>query len=179
MGTVKDKILNALTLFYQAIKSVFVQTTNVVNNCASTSTTYPLSANQGTQLQSQIDDINSIISNKFSISAITVNNISESTYTSSVTSNSRVIKSLYLVVLSEQVTLTLNDAVSAGTTIKLGSISNYKPGLSIALSIWQNSTQSRRYMGYVGTDGTIAMKSNTDMPTGMYYIYIHATYIPR
>lgn len=64
MGTVREKILNALTLFYQAIKSVFVQTSNVVNNCASTSTTYPLSANQGTQLQSQIDDINSTLSNQ-------------------------------------------------------------------------------------------------------------------
>ena len=108
---------------------------------------------------------------------LTVDNINESTYTSSVTSNSRIIKSLYLAVLAEQVTLTLNSAISAGATIKLGSISTHKPGLSIALSIWQNSTQTRRYMGYVGTDGTIAMKSNTDMPAGTYYIYIHTTYI--
>ena len=63
MDTVRDKILNALTLFYQKIKSIFIQTTNVVNNCASTSTTYPLSAAQGTSLQGQIDDINSTLDN--------------------------------------------------------------------------------------------------------------------
>ena len=61
MDTVRDKILNALTLFYQKIKSIFVQTTNVVNNCASTSTSYPLSAAQGKNLQGQIDDINSTL----------------------------------------------------------------------------------------------------------------------
>lgn len=61
MDTVRDKILNALTLFYQKIKSIFVQTTNVVNNCASTSTSYPLSAAQGKNLQGQIDNINSTL----------------------------------------------------------------------------------------------------------------------
>lgn len=59
MSTVREKIINALTLFYTAIKSKFVLVGNVVNNCASTSTTYPLAANQGTQLQNQIDELNS------------------------------------------------------------------------------------------------------------------------
>lgn len=59
MSTVREKIINALTLFYAKIKTVFVQTNNVVNNCASTSTTYPLSAAQGTSLQTQIDELNS------------------------------------------------------------------------------------------------------------------------
>lgn len=63
MSTVREKIINALTLFYTAIKSKFVLVGNVVNNCASTSTTYPLAANQGTQLQNQIDELNSNFGN--------------------------------------------------------------------------------------------------------------------
>lgn len=86
MDTVRDKILNALTLFYQKIKSIFIQTTNVVNNCASTSTTYPLSAAQGTSLQGQIDDINSTLDNHIKLNTFCMSytrlNISGSNKTS-------------------------------------------------------------------------------------------------
>lgn len=58
MATVNDKIKSALTLFATKIKSTFVQTANVVNNCTSTSTTYPLSAKQGKVLQDQITELN-------------------------------------------------------------------------------------------------------------------------
>lgn len=77
------------------------------------------------------------------------------------------------------IVLNLSDTISAGTTIILGSISSYKPGISIPLVVWQNSTQTRRYMGSVNTDGTIGIKSNTDMSIGTYYIYINASYIPE
>lgn len=59
MSTVREKIIDALTLFWAKISTVLVRKANIVDNCASTSTEYPLSANQGTQLQSQIDELNS------------------------------------------------------------------------------------------------------------------------
>lgn len=74
-------------------------------------------------------------------------------------------------------TLTLSDTITAGTSITLGSISEYKPGISTAISVWQNSTQNRRYMASIGTDGKIILKSSTDMPASSYYIYIQAAYI--
>lgn len=40
------------------IKNTYVQKTNIVDNCQSTDTTSPLSANQGTVLQNQITEIN-------------------------------------------------------------------------------------------------------------------------
>ena len=58
MSTVREKIIDALTLFWAKISTVLVRKANIVDNCASTSTEYPLSANQGTQLQSQIDTLN-------------------------------------------------------------------------------------------------------------------------
>lgn len=111
------------------------------------------------------------------IQAVTVSGVSESTYSTSVTTNTRAIPSLCLVILNEQVTLTLSSAVTAGTTINLGTISSYKPGANVAVTIWQNSTQARRYMGVLTNKGVIEMKSNMDMSAGTYYIYITATYI--
>lgn len=63
MSTVREKIIDALTLFWAKISTVLVRKANIVDNCASTSTEYPLSANQGTQLQSQIDELNSNLTN--------------------------------------------------------------------------------------------------------------------
>lgn len=111
------------------------------------------------------------------IQAVTVSGVTESTYSTFVTTNTRAIPSLCLVILNEQVKLTLISAVTAGTTINLGTISSYKPGANVAVTIWQNSTQARRYMGVLTNKGTIEMKSNMDMPAGTYYIYITATYI--
>ena len=59
MSTVREKIIDPLTLFWAKISTVLVRKANIVDNCASTSTEYPLSANQGTQLQTQIDELNS------------------------------------------------------------------------------------------------------------------------
>lgn len=65
--TVKEKIINALTLFWQNIKTKFVHVGNVVDNCASSSTTFPLSANQGMKLQNQIDELNSDMSSIYAL----------------------------------------------------------------------------------------------------------------
>jgi hypothetical protein len=54
---VKDVVLEALDLFFSKIKGIFVQKAEIVDNCASTATTYPLSANQGYQLQKQVTSI--------------------------------------------------------------------------------------------------------------------------
>ena len=67
MSTVREKINNALTLFWAKISTVLVRKANIVDNCVSTSTAYPLSANQGTQLQTQIDELNT---NKISSSSM-------------------------------------------------------------------------------------------------------------
>ncbi len=56
--TVKQKILNSLTWFLAELRKIFVNTNNVVNNCASTSTTYPLAAAQGKVLQDQVNELN-------------------------------------------------------------------------------------------------------------------------
>lgn len=63
MSTVREKIITALTLFWDKAQSLLIRKANIVDNCASTSTEYPLSANQGTQLQTQIDELNSNLSN--------------------------------------------------------------------------------------------------------------------
>ncbi len=55
--TVKKKILDALTMFLAKLKGIFVLNNNVVNNVASTSTTYPLSANMGKYLSDQIHNM--------------------------------------------------------------------------------------------------------------------------
>lgn len=59
MSTVREKIITALTLFWDKAQSLLIRKANIVDNCVSTSAEYPLSANQGTQLQSQIDELNS------------------------------------------------------------------------------------------------------------------------
>lgn len=64
MKTVKEQIVNGLTWFKAKIDSIFVKNANVVNNCASTSTSYPLSAAQGKSLQDQITSLNSNLEKK-------------------------------------------------------------------------------------------------------------------
>lgn len=56
--TINQKILDALEKYSNKIKNVLISYNDVVNNCVSTSTTKPLSANQGKQLQDQINSIN-------------------------------------------------------------------------------------------------------------------------
>lgn len=64
MSTVREKIITALTLFWDKAQSLLIRKANIVDNCVSTSAEYPLSANQGTQLQSQIDELNSNLDQK-------------------------------------------------------------------------------------------------------------------
>lgn len=56
--TVKEKILDALNKFLAKIKNIFVAYNDVVDNCASTSTDLPLSANQGKVIQEKISELN-------------------------------------------------------------------------------------------------------------------------
>lgn len=57
--TVKEQIKNALTMSWAKIKSLCVLNSNVVNSTSGTSTTYPLSAAAGADLQNQINELNS------------------------------------------------------------------------------------------------------------------------
>ena len=56
--TVREQIVNSLDKFLANCKNTFTAIANVVDNCASTSTTMPLSANQGKVLQDQITELN-------------------------------------------------------------------------------------------------------------------------
>ena len=56
--TVREQIINSLDKFLAKCKNTFTAIANVVDNCASTSTTMPLSANQGKVLQDQITELN-------------------------------------------------------------------------------------------------------------------------
>lgn len=110
--------------------------------------------------ESNINSISSSISNIKSISTLNVSDCNETNYSSVVNNhNSRLYKPLYLIILSEMFTLTISSTITAGTSITLGSISEYKPGISTAISVWQNSTQDRRYMASIETDGKIILKS--------------------
>lgn len=59
--TVKEQIKNALTMSWAKIKSLCVLNSNVVNSTSGTSTTYPLSAAAGADLQNQINKLNSTL----------------------------------------------------------------------------------------------------------------------
>ena len=59
--TVREQIINSLDKFLAKCKNTFTAIANVVDNCASTSTTMPLSANQGKVLQDQITELNTDI----------------------------------------------------------------------------------------------------------------------
>lgn len=61
--TVKEQIKNALTMSWAKIKSLCVLNSNVVNSTSGTSTTYPLSAAAGADLQNQINELNSALGN--------------------------------------------------------------------------------------------------------------------
>lgn len=62
--TVKEQIKNALTMSWAKIKSLCVLNSNVVNSTSGTSTTYPLSAAAGADLQNQINKLNSTLASK-------------------------------------------------------------------------------------------------------------------
>ena len=65
--TVREQIVNSLDKFLANCKNTFTAIANVVDNCASTSTTMPLSANQGKVLQDQITELNTDKSNKLMV----------------------------------------------------------------------------------------------------------------
>lgn len=91
--------------------------------------------------------------------------------------NSKLFKNTKQVFINAQAKIVLTNAIKAGTTIDLGQLPEYMPLSNCAIAIWQNSTQARRYMGFISRNGTISMKSNEDMPTGTYYIYFQTSYI--
>ena len=64
--TVREQIVNSLDKFLANCKNTFTAIANVVDNCASTSTTMPLSANQGKVLQDQITELNTEMKYKLS-----------------------------------------------------------------------------------------------------------------
>lgn len=70
MKTVRETVLDALDMFYAKIKGLFVTKEEIVDNCQSTSTTCPLSANQGRLLQNSISSIASRLSGGNSIGFI-------------------------------------------------------------------------------------------------------------
>lgn len=90
---------------------------------------------------------------------------------------SRCYVDLGLVVLTGCAVVTLTEQITAGTSIDIVIVSNYKPFVDTPLAIWQNSTQNRRYMGKLDTNGILTIKSNDSMVAGEYYIYYQAAYI--
>lgn len=58
ISQIRELLLESLQLFANACKTKFVQKSNIVDNCTSTSTDMPLSANQGKILLDKINEIN-------------------------------------------------------------------------------------------------------------------------
>lgn len=59
--TVREHIIKSLTMAWAKIKSLCVLNANVVNSTSGSSTTYPLSAAAGADLQNQINTLNSAL----------------------------------------------------------------------------------------------------------------------
>lgn len=131
------------------------------------------------KLKSYVDGrISTIPGNPNSKSTVSIAGTSGTNYSTSIGGDvSRCYTDLGLVILSGQMKVVLDAQISAGTSVNLGKISNYKPYVNTPLALWQNSTNARRYMGYVDTDGTLTIKSNNAMTSGTYYIYYQAAYI--
>lgn len=58
--TVKQKIMDALEIFWNYLSQIVVKYTDIVDNCTSSSTNVPLSANQGRLLRNMIYPVGSI-----------------------------------------------------------------------------------------------------------------------
>lgn len=179
MDTVRDKILNALTLFYQKIKSIFIQTTNVVNNCASTSTTYPLSAAQGTSLQGQIDDINSTLSDLNNDVNITVHTGSE-IFTASHTNASMAARRVGHIVMGKF--LFSSGTVDVNSWVTVGTMKKLKPLFDVQYKLTTESTSTSAEGSYVGSllitsSGTVKMRVTTSgKPYVLNFVYFTEDY---
>lgn len=79
--TVREQIVNSLDKFLANCKNTFTAIANVVDNCASTSTTMPLSANQGKVLQDQITELNTDLTPFFSDYNKKIADVTEASYT--------------------------------------------------------------------------------------------------
>ena len=81
--TVREQIVNSLDKFLANCKNTFIAIANVVDNCASTSTTMPLSANQGKVLQDQITELNTDSVGNSQIAFVTFDNYGDNYWISS------------------------------------------------------------------------------------------------
>jgi hypothetical protein len=108
---------------------------------------------------------------------LSIANTSGTGYTSTIdTNNSKVFTKTGQVFINARSKLVLSSTIAAGTTINLGKISDYLPPSVCAISLWQNSTQSRRFMGSIDS-GNICLKSSADMTAATYYIYFQTAYV--
>lgn len=110
-------------------------------------------------------------------STVSISNGSGTGYTSTIdTNNSKVFTKTKQVFINARSKLVLTETISTGTTITLGKLSNYLPPSVCALSVWQNSTNSRRYMGAID-EGNVVIKCSANLTSGTYYIYFQASYV--
>lgn len=91
--------------------------------------------------------------------------------------NTRWYGMLKYVFLHESIYLNIGTSIPAGTLVTLGTMDSGLPGIPMAISVYVNSSSTRRYMGYIKTDGTINIRCNEAMEAGIYYVYIQSSYV--
>lgn len=84
---------------------------------------------------------------------------------------------LKYIFLNEAIYLNVGTNISSGTLVTLGTMDSGLPGVPTAISVYINSSSTRRFMGYIKPDGTINIRCNEDMVAGIYYVYISAAYM--
>ena len=77
------------------------------------------------------------------------------------------------------VTVKCSSAQTSGASITIGTVpSGYRPANWAAISIYANSTNARRWNGYVHTDGTIRVRANGALEADTEYeIYVAGIYV--
>lgn len=97
-------------------------------------------------------------------------------YSVTVTNKSKVLGDSLVQVCGMFATV-VSASIAVGTSITLGTLSDYKPKYNTAVAIWVNSTKTPRYMGYIDANGNVIIKANEALIAGTYYFYINAMYI--
>lgn len=75
--------------------------------------------------------------------------------------------------------LTVTAPVLAGEMLVIGQLAAHRPGGLCAAAVYAASSNERRYMGMIDTEGRLALRPSTAMPVSSYTLYLSAVYFEK
>ena len=93
--------------------------------------------------------------------------------------SSRALPALGLAAVNASLELTVTATVPAGEMMVIGQLAAHRPAGLCAAAVYAASSNERRYMAMIDTEGRVALRPSTAMPESSYTLYLSAVYMEK